>query len=281
LAVTSATSWGEREGSTLADTVEDMYLRIDPALGKVRERLGDDVTIIVMSDHGFAPYRREFSLNTWLKDKGYLVLRDGKDKELPRNDPAHKDVFFFIPGTVDWSKTRAYGMGFNGLYLNLEGRELDNPQTEEDESGIVKPGAEAQALLAEIKQELESLVDPQTGKRPILRCDLASEIYTGDRLADAPDLLVGYDAGYGNSDSSSTGQIPNELLVDNAPANHDGKLGTFNGNHLMHPDVVPGLLLTNRRVRQGSFKLEDLTVEILRQYGIERPAHMAGSLVLE
>jgi predicted AlkP superfamily phosphohydrolase/phosphomutase len=103
LAVTSATSWGEREGSTLADTVEDMYLRIDPALGKVRERLGDDVTIIVMSDHGFAPYRREFSLNTWLIDIGYLVLRDGKDMVLPRIVTAHNDVFFFIPGTVDWS----------------------------------------------------------------------------------------------------------------------------------------------------------------------------------
>jgi predicted AlkP superfamily phosphohydrolase/phosphomutase len=281
LAQVPATSWTGRDGSKLADTVEDMYLRIDPALGKVRERLGDDVTIIVMSDHGFAPYHREFSLNTWLVDNGYLVLREGVEKELPRNDPKHQDVFLFVPGTVDWSKTRAYGMGFNGLYLNLRGRELDDPDTKDDESGIVDSGAESRALLAEIKQKLESVVDPETGKRPILHCDLASDIYTGDRLKDAPDLLVGYDSGYGNSDSSSTGQIPHELLVDNSPANHGGKLGTFNGNHLMHPEVVPGLLLTNRPVRTGSFRLEDLTVEILRQYGIERPGHMSGSLVLE
>ena len=50
-----------------------MYLRMDPALGKVREALGDDVTIVVMSDHGFAPYHREFSLNTWLVDNGYVL----------------------------------------------------------------------------------------------------------------------------------------------------------------------------------------------------------------
>ncbi len=280
LAAKDSSSWTGREGSTIADTVEDMYLRLDPALGRVREALGDDVTIVVMSDHGFAPFHREFSLNTWLVDNGYLVLKEGLEKEKPTNDPQHKDVYLFT-GQVDWSKTRAYGMGFNGLYLNLEGRELDNPKTPEDESGIVAPGAEADALLAELKAKLEAAIDPKTGKRPILRCDLAREIYSGTRTSEAPDLLVGYDAGYGNSDASSTGRIPHELLVDNSPASHGGKLGTFNGNHLMHPDVVPGLLLTNRPVRPGSFDLEDLTVEILNQYGIEKPEHMHGSPVLE
>lgn len=279
LARKPATAWTGREGATLADTVEDMYLRLDPALGKVREKLGDDVTIVVMSDHGFAPYHREFSLNTWLHDNGYLVMKDGLSKELPADHADHEDIY--ISGrAVDWSKTRAYGMGFNGLYLNLAGREADNPATPEDESGIVSP-AEAEALLREIKQKLEAFVDPKTGKPPVKACDLAREIYSGERLAEAPDLLVGYDSGYGNSDASSTGRVPHEVLVDNSPANHDGTLGTFNGNHLMHPDVVPGILISNRPVRDGKFKLEDLTVEVLRQYGIEPPESMKGSPVLD
>ena len=94
-------------------------------------------------------------------------------------------------------------------------------------------------------------------------------------------MLVGYDSGYGNSDDSSTGRIPHEVLLDNCPASHGGKLGTFNGNHLMHPDVVPGILISNRPVRDGKFKLEDLTVEVLHQYGIEPPESMKGSPVLE
>jgi predicted AlkP superfamily phosphohydrolase/phosphomutase len=280
LAAKDASAWTGREGSKLSDTVADMYLRMDPALGKVRERLGDDVALVVMSDHGFAPYHREFSLNTWLLDNGYLVLKEGLTKEKPKGDPARKDVYIFT-GQVDWSKTRAYGMGFNGLYLNLEGRELDNPETAgENEGGIVTRG-EVDALLREIKAKLEAVVDPKTGKRPVYRCDLASEVYSGERLMDAPDLLVGYDSGYGNSDASSTGRIPNELIVDNSPASHGGKLGTFNGNHLMHPDVVPGTLLSNRALRKGSFKLEDLTVEILRSYGIEAPTTMAGAPIFE
>lgn len=280
LAEKDSSAWTGREGSTLADTVEDMYLRIDPALGRVREKLGDDVTIIVMSDHGFAPYHREFSLNTWLYDNGYLVLKEGLLKEKPKDDPAQRNVYIFT-GDVDWSKTRAYGMGFNGLYLNLAGREEDDPMTPEDESGIVTPGPQEAALLAEIKAKLEAEVDPKTGKHPVLACDLASVVYTGARVKEAPDLLVGYDSGYGNSDASATGRIPNELLVDNSPASHKGKLGTFNGNHLMHPDVVPGVLLSNRPVREGRFRLEDLTVEILRQYGIKAPPQMAGTPVLE
>ena len=77
------------------------------------------------------------------------------------------------PSAVDWSRTRAYGMGFNGLYLNLAGRELDNPETEDvDESGIVQPGAEADALLAEIKAKLEALDRPGTGERVVVAADI-------------------------------------------------------------------------------------------------------------
>lgn len=279
LAARDASAWTGRDGSTLADTVEDMYLRIDPALGRVREILGDDVAILLMSDHGFAPYHREFSLNTWLLENGYLVLKEGLEKERPRDDPSFRKVF--LAGNVDWSRTRAYGVGFNGLYLNLQGREQDDPRTDsEDESGIVSPEQSAE-LLREIKAKLEAYVDPQTGKRPVRACDLASDVYSGERLAEAPDLVVGYDAGYGNSDASSTGRIAHQILVDNDPASHGGQLGTFNGNHLMHPDVVPGVLVSNRRLRDGEFDLRDLTVEVLRFYGVEKPAHMEGRPVLE
>ena len=262
--------WSGRSGSTWKDTVHDLYRKMDPVLGRIRQRLGDDVALVVMSDHGFAPYRRKFDLNRWLLDNGYLVLKDGLQPE-DGPKPAQKVTIF---QHVDWSRTRAYGMGFNGLYLNLRGRELDDPRTEEDESGIVEPGEEARALLAELKQALEACEDPKTGLKPVLRCDLASDVYHGPRAAEAPDILVGYNAGYGNSDAASTGRITNAVLQDNTG-------GTFNGSHLMAPEVVAGLLLTNRRVRPGPHALEDLTVEILRHYGIEKPEAMRGHPVFE
>ncbi|MBJ02200.1 MAG: hypothetical protein CMK00_04925 [Planctomycetes bacterium] len=270
IAARDSSDWSGRPGSTWGDTVHDLYLKMDPVLGRLRERVGEEAAIIVMSDHGFAPYRREFSLNTWLLENDYLVLKQDQDRELAMDDPAHAPVS--ISQAVDWSKTKAYGVGFNGLYLNLAGRELDNPDTPEDESGVVQTGAEADRLLAQIKQGLEAEIDPKTGQRFVLRADLASVVYTGERMAEAPDLIVGYDSGYGNSDASTSGRIPHNVIQDNLG-------GTFNGSHLMAPDVVAGIMLTNLTVRDGAHALEDLTVEILRQYDIEPVAGMNGHAV--
>jgi predicted AlkP superfamily phosphohydrolase/phosphomutase len=271
-AARDSSDWSKREGSTWKDVIHDLYLQMDTVLGEVRQRVGDDTLLIVMSDHGFAPYRRKFNLNTWLYENGYLVLKDGVDKELPKDAAAHQDVHIFVD--VDWSKTRAYGMGFNGLYLNLQGRELDNPDTPEDESGIVA-SAEAPALLAEISEKLLAIRDAEySGTQVVLRCDLASEVYAGDRQAEAPDILVGYNSGYGNSDPGSLGRVTHNILEDNLG-------GTFNGSHLMAPEVVAGTLLTNAEVLEGEHALEDLTVEILRQYGIEPGQGMLGHPVLK
>ena len=243
---------------------------MDPILGRLRERVGEDALIFVMSDHGFAPYSRKFSLNRWLYDEGYLVLKDGFEPELPKSDPDYSKVEIWY--AVDWSKTRAYGMGFNGLYLNLEGREQDNEETDEDESGIVK-AEEARALALELKAKLEAIRDPLDGTQVVLSADLTADVYSGERISEAPDIQVGFNYGYGNSDASSTGRIPRLVLEDNLG-------GTFNGNHLMAAEVVPGTLITNAPVASGAHSLKDLTVEILRQYGITPRSDQTGHPVL-
>ena len=255
--------WSHRPGTTWKDVVMDLYMRMDPVLGRLRERLGDDVTYIVMSDHGFAPYRRKFDLNRWLFENGYMVLKDGMEPEQVER-PSSNSEKAFIMTHVDWSKTKAFGMGFNGLYLNLKGRESQ---------GIVDP-ADAEALLAQLKAELEAVVDPANpDAQPILRCDLASEVYDGERVSEAPDIQVGYNVGYGNSDGASTGRITSAVFTDNTG-------GTFNGSHLMAPEVVSGILISNRPVLEGDHALPDLTVEILRRYGVEPTKAMHGSRVL-
>jgi len=274
LAKQDSSRWSKRAGSTWKDVVHDLYLQMDPILGRVMERMPADTLLVVMSDHGFAPYYRKFSLNTWLWENGYLVLKDGLAKEKPRNDPEFRQIQIDAPDVVDWSKTRAYGMGFNGLYLNLKGREgLDAEGKLVGEPGAVEP-ADAEALLREIKAKLEAVIDPKNGERVVLRCDLAREAFHGARVPEAPDLIVGYASGYDNSDQASLGRVTNQVLEDNLG-------GTFNGSHLMAPEVVPGCLLTNGTVVGSGHRLEDLTVELLRQYGIARPQHMAGKPVLK
>ena len=290
IAAEDSSWWSHRDGSTWKDVIHDLYMEMDPVLGRLRERIGERATLIVMSDHGFAPYRRRVGLNRWLYDNGYLVLREGVSPELGEDDPAHVPVMLSsymarpkdlaegaqwpLRTNVDWARTRAYGVGFNGLYLNLKGRELDDPATADDESGSVDP-AQAPALLAELKAKLEAWTDAENGgKRVVLRADLASEVYSGERTPEAPDILVGYNSDYDNSDEASVGRITGYQLSDN------DRGGTFNGSHLMAPDVVQGTLLSNRPVAPGSHRLEDLTVEVLRHYGIQPGAGMKGHPVL-
>ncbi len=87
-------------------------------------------------------------------------------------------------------------------------------------------------------------------------------------------MIVGYNTGYGNSDEASLGYIPHDVLSDNLG-------GTFNGSHLMDPGVVAGTLLTNGPVVNENPRLEDLTVEILRIYGIQPGPGMTGRPVFE
>ncbi|MCC7011121.1 MAG: alkaline phosphatase family protein [Planctomycetes bacterium] len=276
LAAEDSSWWSHRAGSTWKDVIYDLYMEMDPVLGRLREKVGEDATLIVMSDHGFAPYRRRVSLNTWLLENGYLVLKPEARKELPEGSPGREDVFITTTaGHVDWSKTRAYGVGFNGLYLNLKGREQDDPQTAADESGIVDPAA-APALLDELKLKLEAWRDAQNGdKQVVLRADLATAVFSGERVSEAPDILVGYNTDYDNSDEASMGRIPHYQLADN------NRGGTFNGSHLMAPEVVKGTLMSNRKVSAGDHRLEDLTVEVLGQYGIPPSSGMNGRAVLE
>ncbi|MBW1881152.1 MAG: alkaline phosphatase family protein [Deltaproteobacteria bacterium] len=226
--------------------IDGYHMDVDRRVGEVRERLPEGTVLLVMSDHGFAPYTRKVHLNAWLRDHGYLTLKDGeKTGSIPAGD-------------VDWSRTKAYGYGFNGIYLNLEGREAE---------GIVAP-EDADALMEEIAAGLEALVDPKDGKRVVVEAYLTREIYSGTRVAEGPDMVVGYDEHYGTSDASTLGEIEEPIVEDNT--------SRWSGNHLMSPDVVPGVLLVNREIEGDGYDLTDLPVTLLAHYGIAPVQGMVG-----
>jgi predicted AlkP superfamily phosphohydrolase/phosphomutase len=233
-----------------AHHIEKFYRDVDAALGRVRERLPADTRLVVMSDHGFQPYTRKFHLNAWLRDHGYLVLYEGR-----RSGRVGLD-------DVDWSRSRAYGLGFNGLYLNLAGRES---------RGIVRPD-EAGALLAEVAAALEAERDPESGAPVVLRAYPGAEVFHGERAAEGPDLVVGYNQGYGCSDPSTLGEITEAVLEDNT--------SRWSGNHLIDPRLVPGVLLVNGPIARGGHDLTDVTASILDHFGLPPAQGMVGTSFL-
>ena len=154
--------WNERD---------ELYRKHDRILGKVLKKLPKDVPIIVMSDHGFAPFRRKVNINTWLYKEGYL--------KLSINDLSD-DIS--ILEYADWSRTKSYAIGLNGLYINLKGRERE---------GVVTK-TEKRRLLEEIKSKLEMLRDPLNGKKVISNAYISEDHFSKDFLGRAPDIIIGY-----------------------------------------------------------------------------------------
>ena len=98
-----------------AGYIMDLYAEMDKLVGKVLPAVDDKTLLLICSDHGFTQFGRQFHLNTWLRDNGWLAVKPGAEKK------PETSIF-----DIDWSRTAAYGIGFNALYLNLEGREGGN-----------------------------------------------------------------------------------------------------------------------------------------------------------
>jgi predicted AlkP superfamily phosphohydrolase/phosphomutase len=233
--------------------IEDFYEQMDQVLGEVLPRLDDRTTLLVLSDHGFAPYYRSFNLNTWLLDNGYINLK---------NDTSRNSSEPFA--NVNWTQTRAYGVGLNGLYINLRGRESN---------GIVEAGTAADSLMAEIRAKLLAVQDLKAKQPVITRVDLAGEAYQGSYAREGPDLIVGYNRGYRAGWQTILGAFPTDEIEDNT--------NPWSGDHCMDYTLVPGVLLSNRKIAAEAPALTDIAPTILAEFGIPKAKGMIGQSVFQ
>lgn len=233
-----------------ADVVPNLYRRVDRWIGRIMARLGPSTRLVVMSDHGFAPYHTKVHLNAFLAQRGYLTV-------LPPDQHADGPL-----GHIDWRHTQAYALGLNQLFINVRGRETH---------GVVDP-AERDLVLERIERDLLSLRDPDTGLTAVTRLDRPPPGPFGER---APDLIVGYRRGYRSSDESALGAVVDRVFE----PNHD----RWSGDHCMDPSAVPGLIATDASLAPGPPpSLRDLAPTILRFFGVTPPPEIDGrTLFLE
>ncbi len=245
-------AYDRRLAAEFGMTIENIYIEMDRLIEKTMQKMDKRTILVVLSDHGFTSYCRSFHLNTWLRDNGYLVLTD---------PTASEEAEFFEH--VDWSRTKAYALGFNGLYINQRGREG---------KGIVSP-FEKEALMNELAQKLTQVTDHAAGgARPVLKVYKATECYSGPYVHEGPDLIVGYRQGYRASWQTALGKVPKEMI--------DTNTKKWSGDHCMAPDVLPGILLMNRPVQRPNPCLYDVTATLLACFGIPIPKEMKGQSLI-
>jgi predicted AlkP superfamily phosphohydrolase/phosphomutase len=238
---------GRHGNGNAPDVIGELYERMDNLVGRAMQGMDGRTLLLVISDHGFKSFSRGVNLNSWLQQNGYLALKPGASSS---GDWFHD---------VDWSRTRAYTLGLNGLFLNLQGRELH---------GTVPAGREAEALKDELRQKLDGLVDPLNGKIGITGVFPNDTVYAGPYVGNAPDLIIGYGEGYRSSWDAVTGKVTDRVFEDNTKA--------WSGDHCVDPRLVPGVLFCNHRIAAEKPAIVDVAPSILRQFGLPKPAYMDG-----
>lgn len=234
------------------DFLPQLYEMMDRAIGMASEAADERTWVLAVSDHGFCSFRRQFHLNSWLMDNGYARARDPRERG--------RDSFFSV---TDWTRTRAYGLGINSLYLNLQGREPN---------GIVEPGEEAEALRRELIERLMALRDPENGEPIFAGVYRPEDLYAGPYVKEAPDLILGYRPNYRASWKTVLGSYPHAWIEDN--------LDPWSGDHCMDPQFIPGTLLSNVSLKDEKPALQDMAPTIYAAADVPVPAECTGRNLL-
>jgi predicted AlkP superfamily phosphohydrolase/phosphomutase len=219
----------------------------------------NNAALIVLSDHGFASFRKSVNYNTWLVMNGYMSLKTGVQVK-DRNVEMLFDQGQFWEN-VDWSHTRAYAMGLGEMYINLKGREAQ---------GIVNPGQEYDALKAELKARLVTMTDPETMEHPVRRVLAREEIYRQFDPNMIPDLFVTNNDGYRVSWQTSLGGIPKQLIEPNKQV--------WSGDHCsVDPEIVKGIFFYNRKIATDrSPYIADVYPTVLGLLSVKPPYELDG-----
>ena len=200
------------------DLIDQWYEDLDKLIGRIEERLRkrdllNKTKIIILSDHGFSEFHTKAHLNRWLVDNGYMSAvsaANGKGSMMMAN----------------WSRTQAYAIGLNSIYLNLAGREGQ---------GSVSPD-EQEAVANRLRDQLLQWRD-ERGRAVIGHVWRQHEAFDGPLVSYGPDLVIGFAPGFRASAQTGLGEWERDTLEPNR--DHWG------ADHCIDPTAVPGVLFSN------------------------------------
>jgi predicted AlkP superfamily phosphohydrolase/phosphomutase len=265
-----------------------MYRQIDALVGEARTMMGDDGVVAVVSDHGFGPHPKMFArTDAVLAGAGLLAATGGPSRGQRmsgalRRFPAARRVLRRIvgglpgaardriaaaasgAGQVDWPRTQAYRIPLyapaEGIAVNLRGRQ---------ELGCVEPGEEYEQVRDRIIEALIALRDPVDGRPVCMWAKRREEVYSGDYLAEAPDVVALFDPSY-------KGQGGLGEIFEPVPASI---LQEYSGVHAMEGIFAVAGLGVREGVDLGRRSILDVAPTLRALLGIPVPSDADGAVM--
>lgn len=222
------------KGNKYENVIPEYYKYLDNELKQTLDVVGNDVAVMVVSDHGAKAMHGGICINEWLIKEGLLTL-----KEYPKKFTPIEKL------EIDWSKTKAWGYGgyYARVLINVNGRE-PNGQV---------PQSEYKKFRQELKEKIEDIKD-ENGNKLATIAYIPEEVYKKvNRIP--PDLIVIFDdlrwRSVGSVGINSVYTYENDTGPDDANHAMDGMYLLYDPNnnyggrrddnhHLM--DVAPTVL---------------------------------------
>ena len=289
--------YNRKLGEKFKGEVIEYFSLVDQEIGRLWESFGKGNPIIIISDHGFGPVHKCVDLNCFLIKEGFIKIKDNPISQLkyltwkkgltyqflfdtvlksilksgisrPARPPFEGIKFaqgegrylLFSFNDVDWSKTMAYSkFGIGTIQINLKGRERN---------GSVEPGEEYERVRREIVERLKQLKDPDTNQMIEGDIFLQEEIYHGEHLDSAPDIVFLAKGNY--LAGTFFGFTSNKPVVENR---------TWFGNHRMNGIfLAKGDGIEKGKEIDGA-KIIDIAPTILYLMGEKIPLSMDGKVL--
>ncbi len=235
-------AYDPKEAKLYGDLILEVYKSADACVGKFLDAIDEGTNVIVMSDHGGGAHPKYyFNTNYVLRTLNMLKPSNKASKNKGglrsafkqfyrikiRRFPYLEKVYRSLPQSlkkvatnldsqtmmnlddIDWKHTKAYRFPMyppvEGVMINVVGRQPE---------GCVQPGKEYEALRTRILEEVRDLRDPKTGEPIVLEAYRREEIYSGERLEMAPDLILVTQDCYkgGTSINELVSEVPLDVL---------------------------------------------------------------------
>ncbi len=287
-------AYDAKEGALYGNYILEVYQAADACIGKFLDVVDDDTTVIVMSDHGgMAHPKYYFHTNYWLRTLHLLKPSPKADQSKSglkgafkqfyrtkiRRLPYLEKIYRRLPQSlkkmatnldsqtmmnldaIDWKHTKAYRFPMyppvEGIMINVIGRQAE---------GCVQAGEEYEALRTQILEDVRKLQEPGTDEPIVLEAYRREELYHGERLETAPDIIIVtkdcYKGGTGVDELIS--EVPLDVISKLSGVHRMDGIILAQGPHIRHNGLIVGAGII------------DVAPTVLYALGMSIPSDMDG-----